>query len=61
MSKSLFASKTFWLNVLSAGLEVSQVLPIPAGYLTLGTNVANIALRLVTDTPVHVIAPASES
>lgn len=56
MSKSLFASKTFWVNVLSAGLELSQVLPIPPGYLLLATNVINIALRVLTDQPVHVVS-----
>lgn len=57
MSKSLFKSKTFWLNAMSLGLELSQVLPIPAGTLLIVTNVLNIGIRMLTETPVHVIAP----
>jgi hypothetical protein len=55
VSKSLFTSKTFWVNIISAGLELSQILPIPSGYLTLGTNIANIILRTITTTPVHIV------
>lgn len=57
MSKSLFKSKTFWINVLSAGLELTQVLPIPPGYLLIATNVINVGLRLLTTEPVHLVAP----
>ena len=55
MSKSLFKSKTFWINVMSAGLELSQILPLPAGTLTLVTNLLNIGLRTITNQPVHII------
>lgn len=58
VSKSLFKSKTFWFNVLSAAAELSGVLPLPAGVSTLVVNVVNIGLRLLTETPVHV-APKS--
>lgn len=61
MSKSLFASKTFWVNVISASLELAQALGgvqlIPAGSLTLITNILNIALRAVTEQPVHLVKP----
>ena len=57
MSKSIFKSKTFWVNVLSAGLELTQVLPIPPGTLLLVTNALNIALRVITEEPVHVVSP----
>ena len=57
MSKSLWVSKTFWFNVLTAGAELTQVLPLPAGYLTLAASLINIALRFVTSTPVHVVSP----
>ena len=55
MSKSLFTSKLFWFNVLTAAAELSQVLPLPAGYLTIASAVINIGLRIVTDKPVHVL------
>lgn len=58
MSKSLFQSKTFWFNVVMAVLELSQVLPIPAGTLLVVTTAANIVLRLFfTDQAAHVSAP----
>ena len=55
VSKSLFKSRIFWANVISAGLELTQVLPIPPGYVALATNLFTIALRLVTTGPVHVV------
>ena len=55
MSKSLFTSKLFWFNVLTAAAELSQVLPLPAGYLTIASAIINIGLRIVTDKPVHVL------
>jgi hypothetical protein len=50
MSKSLFKSRIFWANILSAAAELSGALTgfLPPGALTLATNVINIALRLVT-------------
>ena len=58
MSKSLFKSKIFWVNVLTAGVELSGALGglVPPGALQLATNVLNIALRLVTNQPVTVLA-----
>lgn len=55
MSKSLFASRTFWFNVLSIGAELSGILPLPAGTVTVISNVINIGLRMVTSQPVSVI------
>lgn len=62
MSKSLFKSKTFWVNAISTTLEVAQLLSgtqiVPPGTLTIVTGVLNIALRKVTSQPVHVVAPS---
>lgn len=58
MSKSLFASRTFWFNALTIALEVAQVLPLPPGAVIIGSSLINIALRYVTSKPVHV-APAA--
>lgn len=55
VSKSLFASKTFWFNVFTAGAELTQVLPLPAGTLAIAAAVVNIGLRFLTDQPVHVV------
>ena len=57
MSKSLFRSRTFWFNVLTAAAELTQVLPLPSGTLVLDASVINIALRFVTEKPVHVVSP----
>ena len=57
MSKSLFRSRVFWFNVLTAGAELTQVLPLPAGALTLAASLINIALRFVTSKPVHLVTP----
>lgn len=56
MSKSLFASKTFWFNVVTAAIELSGVLPVPPGISALVISVGNVALRLLTTTPAHVVA-----
>lgn len=54
MSKSLFASKVFWFNVLTAGASLLDVLPVPKEYAVIAVGVINIALRFVTTQPVHV-------
>ena len=56
VSKSLFKSKTFWFNILTAAAELSQVLPIPPGILVIVASVINVGLRVVTDKPVHVVS-----
>ena len=50
--KSIFASKTFWFNVLTAGVELTGVLPLPAGTVALIAAVANIGLRFLSSQPV---------
>ena len=55
-SKAWWESKTIWFNVLSAGLEIAQMLSgagvIPAGVATLVVNGVNIILRAITTQPV---------
>lgn len=60
MSKSLFASKTFWFNVLTLAVELTGVLPIPQGVATVVVNVGNILIRTVTNQPVHLISGEDE-
>ena len=57
VSKSLFTSKLFWFNVLSASASLLSALPFPPEYVATATAVINIALRYVTTTPVHVVSP----
>jgi hypothetical protein len=60
VSKSLFTSRIFWVNAISASLEVAQALSglnvVPSGALTIVSNCLTIALRVVTKTPVHVVS-----
>ena len=62
VSKNLIRSKIFWVNVLTAAVELSGALTglVPLGTLQLVTNVLNIALRLVTSQPVTVL-PVTET
>lgn len=58
-SKSLFASKTFYLNLLGIGALLVpglQINPVTIGYIMAGLNIAN---RLLTEGPAHVIQDAS--
>lgn len=61
VSKSLFLSKTFWVNVFSTTLELAQMVSgihvVPPGVISGIVNVANIGLRIATDQPVHIITP----
>jgi hypothetical protein len=57
VSKNFWKSKTIWMNVLSAAVELTGLLPIPAGTTVIIVNVLNIALRFVTSEPVHLIHP----
>lgn len=57
MSKSLFASKTFWFNILTAVVDLTGVLPLPQGVATTIASVGNIALRTITSDPVHIVPP----
>ena len=60
MSRSLFATKTFWLNFLTAAVEVTGALSsvIPPGALTLVLASLNVAIRIITHGPVHVLTQA---
>jgi hypothetical protein len=62
MSKSLFKSRIFWANLLSAMAELSGVLTgfVPPGALTLATNFINVALRIVTSQPVTVLPVSTD-
>ena len=58
-SKSLFASKTFYLNLIGIGALVVpglQINPVTIGYILAGLNIAN---RLLTEGPVHVLKDAA--
>jgi len=55
MSKSLFKSRTFWFNVLTASAEIAQVLPLPPGTAIIVSSVVNIGLRLLTNSAVTVV------
>ena len=48
-TKSLFLSKTFWLNVLGLAVTVGNVLPQKWAVPVLA--VANIGMRLITNQP----------
>ena len=66
MSKSIFTSKTFWLAVLqavagsSASLFSSNPTIRTAGVLAVGKSVADVALRLSTSDPTHVVTPVGQ-
>lgn len=57
VSKSLFQSKVFWFNVLTASAALLQVIPLPPEYTAVIVAVINVGLRLVTDTATHVVTP----
>ena len=57
MSKSILSSKLFWFNVLTAGAALLDVIPLPPEYTAVAVGVINIALRFVTDKPVHLVTP----
>lgn len=55
VSKSMFASKMFWVNVLAGGADLLGVLPLPQGWSVPALAVINIVLRTLTNQPVHVL------
>lgn len=57
--KSLFRSKTFWVNLLMAAAAYGGFLPGKWGITVVG--LANVLLRLFTDTPVSLTAPLSNT
>ena len=58
-SKSIFESKTIWINVvaaaITAGLNLAGI-PVPEGVMiaTIASAVVNIILRFITKQPVHI-------
>ena len=59
MAKSIFKSKTFWLNVASLGATLivknSDVLRVSAGTVAIAGAVLNILNRYFTDQPVKIL------
>lgn len=55
VSKSMFSSKVFWVNVLTGGADLLGVLPLPPGWSVPTLAVLNIILRTLTNQPVHVL------
>ena len=51
--KSIWKSKTFWMQVLSIAASVSGVIPLPPETTAIVVGLINIALRAVTKDPVH--------
>lgn len=59
-SKNLFKSKTFWVNVASIAVAVgsgSFGVSLAPNAATILLAAGNIALRLLTNEPVHVLPP----
>jgi len=59
-SKSIFSSKTFWVNLVSAvGMGAVEYtgtqLPVDNGTVAAALAIANIFLRKLADRPVHVV------
>lgn len=61
VSKSLFTSKTFWFNVLTAAVDLAGYLPLPPGTAVLVVSGLNVALRVITKGPVHVLTEAGKA
>ena len=51
--KSIWKSKTFWMQALSIAAAVSGVIPLPPETTAIVVGLLNIALRAVTKDPVH--------
>ena len=62
VSKNILKSKIFWVNVLTAAVELSGALGgmVPVGALQLTTSVLNILLRLITNQAVTVLPTSTE-
>tara|TARA_R110000765_G_scaffold71452_3_gene138688 strand:- start:688 stop:939 length:252 start_codon:yes stop_codon:yes gene_type:complete len=50
MNKSLFRSRTFWFNLLTAGASIFEVVPVPPETAAIVISLINIGLRLLTTT-----------
>lgn len=62
MSKSLFLSKTFWVNVLGVIIGIGGYVTglVPAEYEAIavsGLAFLNVVLRTMTKEPVHITEP----
>jgi hypothetical protein len=63
--KSIFVSKTFWVNVISGILgilslpQVAQLPPSVLMYIGVITPLLNVILRRISDTPVIFKLPAN--
>lgn len=58
-SKSVFRSRTFWVNVVTALVAVvsgALGVPVPSEYAVPIIAACNVILRLLTSDPVHVKA-----
>lgn len=53
--KSIFKSKTFWVNVLGGVTTVLSTLPLTSKAVVIGGAVVNIVLRILTTQPVSVL------
>lgn len=53
VNKSLWSSKTFWVNVLTAVIALIGMLPLPPQYAVPVVCLVNIALRIVTGAPIE--------
>ena len=57
MSKSIFQSKTFWFNIVAAGVQfipqVANAIPQPWGAIV--QSLANVVLRYITTQPVTIL------
>ncbi len=55
-SKSIFLSKTFYFNLAMAAIGIADILP-PKYSVPLAA-VGNMALRLISSDPTHIIPPS---
>lgn len=59
VSKSLFQSKTFWVNALTIVAEIAQLVSglrvVPTEYMAVGLGILNVILRSLTNQPVHLV------
>ena len=55
-TKSLFSSKTFWMNAIAFSVEIFQSLAdtqvVPEQWILVGLPIANIVMRWITKDPV---------
>jgi hypothetical protein len=59
-SKNILKSKTFWLNVIGIAATVAPGLPVSPEQLVYIVGGLNVANRVLTTGPVHVLRDAAE-